>query len=202
MMTDHYSIEQWADYGRGRAPSEERARMQNHLAEGCKRCSEAVALWNGVLQTAAADSAFEPPADILRTAQALYATLRPLGAATLRVARLSWFGQMAMEGVRSATAVPSQQPVHYLYKEGTLLLDIHVAPQADRVAVTGQLVDSSNSARRFDNRSISVMRKRDALARTQTNGSGEFSLEYAPGEELVLLVELENNSYLVSNLPA
>lgn len=172
--------------------------MQSHLDSGCKECQQVAALWSGVLETAATDDAFEPPQNLLRCARAMFAATRRLPKTRLLTGRLQILAP-AMAGLRS----DAHNMSHLLFKEGTLMLDVHLQPTSGsgRVALVGQLLDSARIGKRFENRSIALMREEDAVARTITNQAGEFSLEFNPGEDLMLLVELENSSYLVSRLP-
>jgi len=177
--------------------------MERHLDEGCHSCVQALDLWKGVLQAAAREDAFEPPENTLRCARALYSAFPPAvrSSLKLRLTRLAGFGQPALAGVRAASAGTG---AHFLYREGSLLLDMRMQPKpaSDSIAVMGQVVDSSQLNVRFDNRAVSVVRESDALARTTTNEFGEFQLEFQPAEDLLLIIELENKSYLVSHLPA
>ena len=199
--TNHFSLEEWADFGRGRTAAEARARMEQHLEQGCAACARVLKLWNGVLEVAAREDAFEPPRDMVRCAKALFAAFPPATSPSLsvRVARLAGFRQPALEGVRGSEPGAS----HYLFKEGVLLLDMHLQPRvpSETVSMVGQVLDSTQVDRRFENRSVALMREKDAVARATTNEFGEFYLEFKPGEDLLLVIELEDKSYLVSHLP-
>lgn len=202
--TNHFSLEDWADYSRGRTSSEDRARMDRHIDEGCQSCAQTLDLWKGVLQAAGQERAFEPPENTLRCARALFSAFPPatISSLKLRLARMAGFSQPALAGVRAAGAgAPGS---HFLFREGSLLLDMRMQPKpaSDAVSVMGQVVDSSRLNMRFDNRAVSVVRESDALARTTTNEFGEFQLEFKPTEDLLLIIELEDKSYLVSHLPA
>jgi hypothetical protein len=203
-VSDHFSLEEWADFSRGRMAPEQSRRMEQHLEQGCESCSQALKLWKGVLQAASQEDAFEPPDHVLRCAKALYGAF-PLAIKSslkLRVARLAGFNQPALAGVRASGAGPAGS--HFLFREGSLLLDMRVQskPASDAVSVIGQVLDSSKLDVRFGNRAVSLVRESDALARTTTNEFGEFQLEFKPAEDLLVIIELEDKSYLVSHLPA
>ena len=203
-VSDHFSLEEWADFGRDRVAPQDHARMEQHLERGCESCAQILELWKGVLQAASLEAAFEPPENTLRCARALYSAFRPAATprVSLRVAHLMSFGQPSLAGMRSAGA--SAPSSHFLFREGDLLLDMRMQskPASDAVSVMGQVVDSKQLNVRFNNRAVSVVRESDALARTTTNEFGEFQLEFQPAEDLLLIIELENKSYLVSHLPA
>ena len=197
----HYTSEEWADFARGRCSDDVWHEMQEHLQGGCPGCSSLLELWLGVLEIAEREEVFEPPPAAMRCAKALYSMFPPQQekGPMFVFAHMVRMGQAALEGVRSAG--PSTG--HILFKEGTLLLDVHMQPRsaAERVSMVGQLLDTGHAQKIFANRAVSVMREKDILARTKTNGFGEFRLEFEPAADLLVMIELENNSYLVSRLP-
>lgn len=200
--SDHFNLGEWADFGRGRVQPEDRSRMERHLDQGCPECTRTLELWKGVLDAASREGAFDPPHDVLRCAKALYSAFpaERLRGLSLRVARLAHLGQQALEGVRSASGPTA---THLLLREGSLLLDLRVQPKpaSDSVSVMGQVVDSVQVDARLQNRAVSVVRASKALARTATNEFGEFQMEFEPGEDRLLMIELPNNSCLIARLP-
>jgi len=201
LSREHFPLETLADFSRERVSGEARAAIERHLAEGCPRCTEVVKLWNTVVELAQREPAFEPPEDAVRCAKALYGAMPSLKSPPfrLRLAHLAGFGMPALEGVRGAGPAAN----HFLFREGTLLLDmyIHTQDPSGVVSMVGQLLDSTHPDRRFENQPVAVFRKRDALAHTTTNEFGEFHLEFQPGEDLLLTIELDDQSYVVSPLP-
>ena len=205
MMTDndHSTLEEWAEFVRGQVQPDARARMERHLQQGCSDCARTLELWTGVLNAASKEAAFEPPDNVLRCAKALYGAFPPdkRSGLNLRVARLSHFGQQGLEGVRAS---PGPAGMHLLFREGTVLLDMCVRPKraSESVSLMGQVVDSARLNVPLEDREVSVVRASSALAQTSTNEFGDFHLEFEPGENLLLILALENRSYLVSHLPA
>lgn len=199
-MDSHFRTEDWVDFARGCAKSGDAERMQQHLDAGCSACAETAALWTRVAQVASREPAFDPPAGDLRRAAAFYALFTPREARGFKIelARLVGFNQPALEGVRGAGFAS-----HFLYRQRDVLFDVHLESrgQSDLVSMVGQLLDT-RSGKRYANRPVSVMRDRDPLARTTTNEFGEFQLRFAPERDLIIVVELEDQSYLVSPLPA
>ena len=177
--------------------------MERHLQQGCSDCARTLEFWRGVLDAASREAAFEPPDNVLRCAKALYSAFPPdkKSGLNLRVARLAEYGQQALEGVRAS---PGPIGTHLLFREGTVLLDTCVRPMraSESVSLMGQVVDSAQLNVRLEDRQVSVVRASNALAKTTTNEFGEFHLEFEPDEDLFLIIELENQSYLVSHLPA
>lgn len=200
----HFSLEDWADFARGRAPADAATRMQQHLEEGCAECAQTLEMWRGVLEVAGREVLFDVPEAGVRCAEALFNLAPPAKASetVLQVARLvfSSFWQPVREGVRSAGA----SSCHLLFEGGRFLLDLHIKPPAAKggpVSVAGQILDREQTETVCENHAVAVMRERTEVARTTTNEFGEFQLEFNAGGELMLTVSLEANSVLVSPLP-
>jgi len=198
----HFSLEQWADFGRGRASEEARAEMQAHLAAGCQGCTQIVELWGTVLNLAHREGTFEPPANALRCAKALFAAFRPVKEKTfsLRLAHFVGFRPPALQGVRGGAAPAAS---HFLFKEGSLLLDMYMQPSSSfgMISLVGQVLDSTKPDKPFENLEVLLLQERDTRARTSTNEFGEFYLEFYPGEDLLLTIALEDGSCLVTPVP-
>ena len=47
---EHYSLEKWADFARQVIGEREKAEMQSHLEDGCRKCSKVLGLWQRVHQ--------------------------------------------------------------------------------------------------------------------------------------------------------
>lgn len=73
----HFSIDSWADYVRGLGSEALRRRMADHLGDGCRRCTRAVAALERFAAVAAADAVVTPPRSDIRSAKALAELLRP-----------------------------------------------------------------------------------------------------------------------------
>ena len=102
-----------------------------------------------------------------------------------------------------ASAGAGASTSHLLFEEGNYLLDLHIKPEEERgiVSVAGQILDRAESLRVYANSSVTVLRQMEELARTTTNELGEFQLEFPPDDNLMLTVNLEGKSVLVSALP-
>ena len=200
----HYSLEEWPDFARKRAPEASVAQMQRHLDEGCAACAQVLGMWRSVLEVASRDTGFQVPETGVHCAKALFRIARPerTGSLPLRWARLvfSSAAEPLREGVRGAGASTS----HLLFEEGDYLLDLGYEPEEEQgmVSVAGQILDRAESLRVYENSSAAVLRQMAELARTTTNELGEFQLEFPPDDNLMLTVNLEGKSVLVSALPA
>lgn len=114
--SDHFELENWADFVRGHFGSEVAPEMQQHLDQGCEPCSRTARLWRQVVEFATRERKFNPPQSDLRLAKALYSSFLPLAVQpwTLRIAHLLRQGQPAPVGVRGLG--PSSH--HYLFQGG------------------------------------------------------------------------------------
>jgi len=196
----HFSLEEWADFGCGRCSAEARAAMDRHLGAGCPTCRAIQNLWGTVLQLARGEGKFEPPNAALRCARALFGALPfpSREAWTARVARLTGFEWAALQGVRDG----GRGENHYLFQDGTVSLDLCLQPAAGtgRVSMVGQLMDAAHPDRQVENLPVCLMRNGHPLAQTVTNEWGEFRLEFARGEDLLVSVELESGCFLMAHL--
>lgn len=64
---NHFKSEEWIDFVNRATTQEHVAAMQKHLAAGCKKCAEQVALWQKVRKLATAKSAYQPPDQAVRS---------------------------------------------------------------------------------------------------------------------------------------
>lgn len=68
--------------------------------------------------------------------------------------------------------------------------------------MVGQVFDPAHPEQRFEGKSVSLRREHEIVANSRTGAFGEFQLQFSVQQNLLLIVELERKSYLVSALPA
>jgi hypothetical protein len=203
MSVKHYSLEEWSDFARNRAPTPSATQMQRHLDEGCAVCGRVLEMWRSVLEVAGREVDFQVPESGTQRAKTFYRIAWPERADSLplRFARLvfSSSAEPLREGVRSGEV----STCHLLFDEGTYVIDLHVKPETERklVSLAGQILDRAHSERVYENSIVTVLRRDEELARTATNEFGEFHLEFGPGDNVMLTVRLEGQSVVVSALP-
>jgi hypothetical protein len=199
----HFSVEAWTDFVRQMIPEASQVPMREHR-DACRECAAIEKALRSVVELATREPEYLPPPSAVRCAKALYRVQPPAREPnwTMQVARLilpSW-QEPLMQGVRGG-AIPMH---HLLYQRGTTLLDMRLEPRAERglVTMTGQITDPAKSDAAFGRRPVVVLKGREEMARTETNQFGEFQLEFRPGEDLILVVDLECQVFLVSPLPS
>ena len=69
----HFTTEEWIDFVNQVVSPGALDEMENHLKQGCKRCQEAVSMWQRVQKSAAAEKNYQPPAETLGIAKAAFA---------------------------------------------------------------------------------------------------------------------------------
>jgi hypothetical protein len=199
----HYSLEEWSDFARKRAPVRSMEEMRRHLNAGCAPCAQVLAMWRSVLEVARRETDFQVPESGAWRAKALYSIAAPQRADSLplRLARLVF--SSSVEPLRVGVRGDEVSTCHLLFEEGYYVLDLHLKPEAERnvVSLAGQILDRSQSERSYRNTMVTLLCRNRELTRTTTNAFGEFQLEFSPGEDLLLAVRIDGEFVLVSALP-
>jgi len=189
----HFSLEEWADFARGVAGKLEKNVMQTHLETGCKECAKVFNTWKRIHEAARRESAYSPPESVVRTVKGLGA-IHGLG----KVSRVkSPIPQLLFDSFRSplpagvrSDALTARQ---LLYGLNTYRVDLRIQPQedSDKVAVVGQILDSSDPDHAIGILHVVLRKGKKIIAESMTNRYGEFHLE----------CDLENCLQLQAGLP-
>jgi hypothetical protein len=195
----HFTLEEWADFVRGQVGPESRKRMQDHLDQGCRMCAQVVDLWRSVMDVGRREKKFQPLGSDIQWAKTLFAIFPPAKAAGLKllIARLACSSELALEGVRGYG--PSLG--HFIFQKEDLMLDLQFRAAGSVVAMVGQVLDSADQGARYGYTTVKVMTEEGVVAQTTTNEFGEFRLEYSLQPNLLLVIELEGTTRLVTPLP-
>ncbi len=184
----HFTTAEWIDFVNQVTSQERQAAMQKHLGTGCKRCKEAVALWQKIRNTAALEASYQPPAADVRIAKAAFAAA---GRAAPQSAKGSFvevlfdsFLQPMLAGARSTSLGTRQM----LYRADPYQIDIQIEakPEGNRLMVTGQLLDVSSPGIVGRNVNITLSNHRGNVIHTVTNQFGEFRGEIENSGDLEL----------------
>ena len=189
----HFSLEEWTDFARDVVGQAEKNAMQNHLETGCKECAKVFGTWKRVHEAARRESAYSPPESFVRTVKGLGA-IYGLGRASRMKAPLA---QLLFDssrsplpaGVRSDSVTARQ----LLYGLNNYRVDLRIQPQedSDKVAVVGQILDSSDPDHAIGILHVVLRKGKKVIAESMTNRYGEFHLE----------CDLENCLQLHAGLP-
>jgi hypothetical protein len=186
----HFALEDWADFMREVVEPLQRAAMQRHLDEGCKRCLRAVAVWQSVLDVARQEANNQPPESAVRAAKAYYGVYGPeerlSGAAKIAELIFDSIRQPLPAGVR-ASGVASRQ---LLYRLGRTLIDMRLeaGDKPNRISLVGQVLDSSQTDRGVSDIPVILLCGSESMAQTVTNQFGEFHLALDAAQELHLRI--------------
>jgi len=201
-MNKHFSSEEWVDFARSLAPEAEAAAMRRHVNEGCRHCTYEAHVWERVAEIARRESRYTPPSGPVRCAKSLYRAFPAERSSGIKILLARLFlpqtSRLALAGVRGALAPP-----HLLFRRGDLMLDLLIEPggEHDLVSMEGQINGPAQTSRPFGRRPVAVLRGRDELARAVTNQFGEFHLDFPPSDDLMLVVDLQCEIFVVSPLP-
>jgi len=199
---EHFTTEKWIDFANQAVAVNEKALMEKHLEQGCKRCMETVSLWQKVRHAAAVEGNYQPPEDSVRLAKAAFAGaglkgLRKGTGSRIKVLFDS-FLQPVFEGARSSGAVTRQM----LYRADPFQIDVHLEakPGGNRIVVTGQLLDLSNPEIIARDTRVLLSNMRGHVVHTVANQFGEFSGELDNSGDLQLTFSSPGGTPIVISL--
>ena len=183
----HIPQESLAEFVRHILPPAETNQVQQHLAE-CHECTEMAELFREVVRVGTNESAYEPPAGIVRAVKAYFVTqqtkaMQPKGAFELLFDSLA---QPAVAGARASVASARQ----LLYRIGTVYVDMRVDSEvnSERAALVGQMLDSARPGHPVSGVPIILMDGRRSVASAMSNDNGEFQIDFVIKSNLRLSV--------------
>jgi hypothetical protein len=172
----HFTTEEWIDSLNQVTSGNQQIAMQEHLETGCKRCTETVSLWQKVRNSAAAEARYQPPSESVRVAKSAFATAgwaaKQKKSSNLIEVLFDSFMQPALAGARSAGTGMRQM----LYRADPYQVDVQIEskPEANRLIITGQLLDVSRPDIIGREVQVTLSNHRGGVVHTMTNQFGEF----------------------------
>jgi hypothetical protein len=157
-------------------------------------------LWQGAVETARRDRAYDPPDTVLRQARAAFSLHHPASRPALDASLVfDSLLQALPAGVRSASAGPRQ----LLYKAGRYAIRLRAEgdPRTGRVVLVGQVVDEDVPGSFVPPVTVMVFDGKEAIDQTVTNDFGEFAFDDAPAGALRLAVGVPEERFLTVALP-
>jgi hypothetical protein len=201
-MMEHFSVEKWIDFVNQAVTSSERELMDKHRHIGCEPCRKTVSLWQRVRSSAAAEGNYQPPESAVRIAKAAFAggglgSQKKRSESRVKVLFDS-FLQPVLAGVRSAGAGTRQM----LYRADPYQIDVQLEmkPSANRVVVTGQLLNLSNPKVIAAGTRILVSNMQGDVVHAVANQFGEFSGEVKNSGDLQLTFATPSGEPIVISL--
>jgi hypothetical protein len=199
---EHFTKEKWIDFVNQVVTADENQLMKKHLKQGCKRCLEAVSLWQRIRQSAVAEEKYQPPEEIVRLAKAAFAgagLTAPRKAKESRIKVLfDSFLQPVFAGARSAGTGTRQM----LYRADPFQIDVQIEAKSssNRLVVTGQLMDLSNPAIVSRDVRVALSNMRGNVTHAVTNQFGEFSTEVENTGDLQITFDSPGDKPIVISL--
>jgi hypothetical protein len=198
----HFTTEEWVDFANQAVAGSKQQEMDRHLEEGCPRCKKAVSVWQKVRQTAKSAAGCEPPEDAVRIAKAGFTGVRlegkPTGAPGLVEVLFDSFLQPLVAGARSSGSGMRQM----LYRAEPYQVDLQIEakPGANKLVVTGQLLDLRNPDAPGRDVPVSISNLRGDVVQTVTNEFGEFREEIQSSSDLELKLLGDDDKAVIISL--
>ena len=198
----HFTTEEWIDFVNQVVSGKKLEVMHKHLGTGCKQCKGTVTLWQKLRNTAAPEASYQPPAADVRIAKAAFAAV---DRGTQRTAKGSFvevlfdsFLQPLLAGARSSVQGTRQM----LYRADPYQIDIQIEGkrEANRLMVTGQLLDVSSPGVVGRDVNITISNHRGNVIHTITNQFGEFRGEIENTGDLELSFPSRGDKSMVISL--
>ncbi len=197
----HFATEEWIDFVNGAVAKTRRPEMERHLEQGCQRCKKAVSLWQKVRQTAKTADC-QPPESAVRIAKAGFTGNQLYGkrakAPGLVEVLFDSFLQPLAAGARSSESGIRQM----LYRAEPYQVDLHIEakPGANKIVVTGQLLDLRNPDLPGRDVPVIISNLRGHVVQTVTNEFGEFREEIRSSSDLELKLLGEDEKAVIISL--
>jgi hypothetical protein len=198
----HFTTEEWIDFANEAIVGSRRQEMDNHLEEGCQRCKKTVSLWQKVRQTAKSAADCQPPEGAVRIAKAGFTSARlegkPAGAPGLVELLFDSFLQPLVAGARSSGSGIRQM----LYRAEPYQVDVQIEakPGANKLMVTGQLLDLRNPDAPGRDVPVIISNLRGHVVQSVTNEFGEFREEIQASSDLELKLLGEDEKAVIISL--
>jgi hypothetical protein len=199
-VMSHFTDESWFDFVRRLLPAHQMDLMRTHLAEGCSHCRELHAVWRRVASITARESDYEPDDCDVGLALAAFGDRRPAAMSTHRLPPYvvyDSFRDAAPAGVRSVLI----HARHLLYEvdKWSVALRLKAEP-GNQVSLAGHVTQRGASGSE-GGLQIKVTSGNALMAKTITNGVGEFYLQCPGRKHLQLHVRLREQEELRIDLP-
>jgi hypothetical protein len=188
--TKHLDTWEWLDFVRGVGDPAGQSAKAEHLSSGCERCQTVVRGLHVVAAAAVREALYEPPASVLRRAQAIFPVREP---------EMSVFAKLIYDNFHDPlpAGLRSQgRPArHALYEAGDFFVDLLLEHDAvsGTVTLVGQVSDRVNPQINTTTLPILLMSRKGFVASAMCNRLGEFGMQFTPARDLRLYVPLRES---------
>lgn len=184
---NHFKIWEWVDFVRGTTEPAATAAMQEHLSSGCTRCEKLVRVLRAFAERAPQEARYEPPAEVVRLAEAIFPSRRPERSVFARLVYDSFRDPLPV-GLRAEDRLAR----HALYEADDVVVDLQLEQEAgtDVVTVVGQISDRDRPRMNTTSLPVLLMTGKGLVASAVCNRLGEFEMEYKTTRDLRLYVPL------------
>jgi hypothetical protein len=184
---NHFKIWEWVDFVRGTSERAQATAMQQHLSSDCKRCEGFVRVLRAFSERASQEAQYEPPAEVVRLAQAIFPARRPERSVFARLVYDSFRDPLPV-GLRAEDRLAR----HARYEANDVIVDLQLEQQpcTDLVTLVGQVSNRDRPRTNSTSLPVLLMTGRGLVASAVCNRLGEFELEYKAARDLRLYVPL------------
>jgi hypothetical protein len=199
MAMNHFKTEEWIDFVNRASTQEHFEAMQKHLAAGCKKCAEQVALWQKVRNLATTESAYQPPEQAVRTAGTMFSTAAWARGLNEKGRIIELLFDSFLQPVYSGARTVGTGIRRMLYRADSFQIDLQIEamPGGGRIAVTGQVLDVARPGIIGSGLQVTLSNRVGILVHALTNEFGEFHVEIQNSGDMELALRSDPEKPIV-----
>jgi hypothetical protein len=185
----HFPEETLIDFLHGFSGSATTREIQSHLGNSCADCRTALGRWNAVMSFAVRERSYTPPENLVRMAKLEFSMRHAVEPDAVSIASLIFdsMKQPLTAGIRSAAA--SMQHLVYEVEGLSVHLSFERRPDATTIFAMGQVLDKQAPLAWLGNATVVLWSDKGlVVTMAETNGYGEFQLEFEPQNHLRLTI--------------
>jgi hypothetical protein len=197
MTKAHFAEETWVDFVREASPLGTTQDLERHLTTNCPECNSALSFWQRVVNFTTEERAYIPAENLVHLIKTEF-NFRQAEEPDNAMSATMLFDSAAqplLVGLRSG-AVSARQVV---YEAEGLTVDMRFERNHQRnlISASGQVLDKEAPLRWLGNAAIVLWTNQGRMvSKTETNGCGEFQIEFPPQDQLRLSVITEGRKTL------
>jgi hypothetical protein len=200
MNMNHFTFGEWADFARHLQDPVSTEHMQRHLDGGCQRCSQAVRMWQNLIDFGSRETLYSPPDRVLRTVKGYVQLLKPArrsAGVMAMLARLVFDSsrEPLPAGIRSSRASARQ----LVYSAGDFLIDLRLERRPGGVSLVGQAQQRTGA--KLTGIDVIALKGTRTVLQTKANRFGEFQLDLESGRNEEVSLVIKGAASIVIPLP-